>query len=285
MRPSAAKLLWCLVTGALVSAGLAGCADVEEGCLDYRALAVDVYAEAACDDCCAYPQLNLRQVPVRSDTGVVSPVTRTTALVSDSGDTVRLTSLSYFLHDLELELEDGTLVPLPDTFSARLSEADEFALVERSLSRVSPLRTPLAVVGTLLTEGTAVALRMRFGLPADLVAADPQAQRGDSPLFIALDTALLFRDEVTASRRLRSARLVRAGAVDTVTTFVAGGASVPLRFPLATSFPLRRSFNLDVALLLPVDALLELPAGEVSAEDFAAAVYGTASVREVGASR
>ena len=279
--------------GSALVVGLMGCADVEEGCLDYRALRVDIYAESACEDCCVYPGLDLRQVPGRRDSlGDFAPVTTRTEFVAANGDSVRVAALSYFLHDVVLELAGGDTLALLDTFSLRETESDEFALAERSLVRVSPLRAPGARLGTLLDEGEVLAVRLRFGLPADLIAADPVAQSEGSPLFIALDTALLFRDEATRARRLRSGLVVRerGGAVgdSTVvrdTTLVPGGASVPVRVALSEPFTLRRSFDLDLALLLPVASLVDLPPGETTAETFAEALYGRASVLSVAASR
>lgn len=280
---------WAAAT-VLAAVTWGGCADAEEGCLDYRALRVDLNAETACDDCCDYPGVTLQQVVARVDTGGVRLVRTTDSLATAAGDTVLLTALSYFLHDVALELADGTLLPLLDTFSVREDVSRELALAERSLLRVSPLRTPRMQTGTLLQAGEVVAWRARFGLPADLVAADARAQPSTSPLAIPLDTALLTVDPATPARRFRSAVLVRrrlggtaGGGPDSVV--VAGGAAVDLRVALPTPFPLRRSYNLEVALVLPVTALVDLPAGETAAADFASALFGGAYVDAVRESR
>ena len=274
--------------GAVVlAAGLAlgGC-DEEEGCLDFRALSVDIYAERQCEDCCEFPFLQIQQLPVRSVTGERELVSRNTTFVDAGGDTARITGLLYYLHDVELEYEDGVVVPLVDTFGFRQNESLDFTLASRSLLRSRPLQTANLETGELLREGTITAVRFAFGLPEDAVAVDPLAQRTSSPLFLQGADTLLASGTRETGFALRSAflQVTRAsGQVDT--TLVEGAASVPLRVALPTPLFLRRSFNLRLTLEVPVAPLVDLPAGPVTAEQFVGAYLVGATVVSATATR
>ena len=278
---------WVATAFALACAALvAGGCEEEEGCLDYRALSVDLYAEKACDDCCAFPSLQLQQLPSRTVAGVREDVRRGTPIVRDGGDTVSITALLYFLHDVELEYDDGTVLPLTDTFGFRQNQSLDFELADRSLLRARPFQTARLETGALLREGTVTALRFRFGLPADVADVDPVAQGPSSPLLLERADTLLAEGTLATGRRLRSA-FVRVEGPDGArdSSFVNGPASVAYRLPLPGPVFLRRSFSLTLALQLPVASLVELAPGAVSAEAFAGAFLDEAAVIDVALSR
>ena len=275
---------WALAV--LSAATMLGGCDEEEGCLDYRALEVDLYAEQACDDCCVFPALQIQQLPSRVEAGVREDVRRGTPLVRADGDTVSIGALLYFLHDIELEYDDGTVVPMTDTFGFRQNESLDFRLADRSLLRSRPFQTSGLTTGELLREGTVTALRFSFGLPADVADADPVAQNSNSPLFLQRADTLLAEGTLATGRRLRSAfvRVEGAGGLRD-SSFVNGPASVPYRLPLAEPVFLRRSFNLTLALQLPVEPLIDLAPGAVTAEEFAAAFLSGAAVIDASLGR
>ena len=130
------------------------------------------------------------------------------------------------------------------------------------------------------------ALRLRFGLPADVADADPVAQNESSPLFLQRADTLLAEGTLATGRRLRSA-FVRVEGTDgrRDSSFVNGASSVPYRLPLPAPVFLRRSFNLALALQLPVAPLVDLPPGAVTAEAFAGAFLDEAAVIDVSLGR
>lgn len=275
-----------LVACALVLSVAAVACEQEDGCLDYRALAVDLYAEQACEDCCVYPALNLRQLPARLVAGEREDISRATAVVDGRGDTAFFTALQYYLHDVALEYADGTVYPLTDTFGFRQNESAELALQDRSLVRARPLQAASIATGELLREGTVVALRYAFGLPEDVAGADPLVQASGSPLSLTGTDTLLAARTVDSVRRLRSGYVaVRRADGTRDSSFVTGAASVPYRLPFPEPTAVRRSFNLNVALLLPVSPLVDLPSGPVTAAAFAGAYLPEAVVIEATTTR
>ncbi len=269
----------------LLAVGLAGCDDAEEGCLDYRALEVDLYAETACDDCCVYPRLILQQLPGRMVGTAVQSITPDSLLLRDDGSSTRLTGLVYYLHDLELEFDDGRLYPLADTFSFRASLADPLVLQSRSLIKAAPLRESRRVTGQLLTEGRVVALRAKFGLPGEYVAGLPLAQTSTSPLALEQDSLLFdFRPGRLGGYRSAFFKTRDAdGRRDS--TWVDGPAEIDLRYTFPVDTALERSRNLILTLLLPVTPLVDLPSGPVEAETFVATFLRRARIVLVSTSR
>ncbi len=268
-----------------LAVALAACDDVREGCLDYRALTIDIYAEEACDDCCTYPRLILQQLPGRVVGNVTRRIAADTPLVRRNGDTVRLTALVYFLHDLEIEFEDGRVYPLADTFSFRQNTSANFEFQRRSLLRAAPLRRAQIATGQLLEEGRVVALRAKFGLPGEYSAGQPDAQTTGLPLGLGQDS-LLFDFSPGRLGGYRSAyvrTLTADGRADS--TWVSGPASVPLRYALPTITDLDRAYNLNLTLLLPVSPLVDLPGGAVSADEFVASFLSRAQIVSVSVSR
>lgn len=276
---------WLGYTALLLIGALSACSDTEEGCLDYRALEVDLYAEKACDDCCTFPRLGLQQLAGRVVDDTVRSVTRDTYVRRTNGDSTRLTGLVYFLHDLELEFADGRVYPLVDTFSFRQNRSDPFLLQTRSLLRATPLRRAELVTGQLLEEGTVVALRVKFGLPSEYTLGQPAAQTNNLPLALGQDS-LLFDRSPGRLGGYRSA-YIRTLDVDgrADSSWVTGGAGIPLRFALPTQRYLGRSLNLNLTLYLPVTPLVDLPSGPVDASAFVGAFLAGARVTSVSVSR
>lgn len=277
-RTSISAVLLCLVA-------LTACSDTQEGCLDYRALQIDIYAESACDDCCTYPRLNLQQLPGRIVDGKRQLITRDSLLVRRNGDTTRLTALVYFLHDLELEFADGRLYPLQDTFSFRQNTSDQFVLQTRSLLRAAPLQRAQLQTGQLLDTGEVVALRAKFGLPSEYTIGRPLGQTRALPLALLQDS-LLYDPSPGRLGGYRSAYLRTVdldGQRDS--SWVDGGASIDLRYALPGDTLLRRSRNLNLTLLLPVTPLVDLPSGPVEASAFVAAFLTKAQIVTVSTSR
>ena len=112
---------------------LTACDPEAEGCLDYRAVAIDVTADVACDDCCRYPSLRLQVVPGRLQADTFVREAAPTLIVD--GDTLRATRLPTYLSDFALELADGSLYPLTDTLTDHLVESGTFGVADLMIAQ------------------------------------------------------------------------------------------------------------------------------------------------------
>ena len=284
MRPRSPALL--AATGlAIVAVFASACRQPVEGCLDFRALTVTIDADDPCDGCCVYPAFRLNVLPARLDPAadtITEVLTRNSTYVRAPGDTVVLERLVFFLSDLMLVRDDGGEVPLLDTFGFRQNPTDPFVLQERGLVRVAPLQTPRVTTGQLLEEATFVSLRGRFGIEQELATTSPDAVRQVARYQLGQDSGLFD----FAAERYRSAYLRRSSTlsgIDSVTVSV--GELVDFRLDIPQGFTLQRSYNFDLAIALPVEVLIDLPAGEITAALFVAELLQNARVVGTSAAR
>ena len=262
-----------------------GCDPEEEGCLDYRALAIDVTADVACDACCNYPALALQVTPARYFGDSTARLDRGDALVAGA-DTLADVALAFFLSDLAIERADGSLYALSDTLTVVGLTAGEGAeRLEPSLALLEPYRTSGYRVGVVLEPLEAVALRATFGLPAALAGVTPDLQGEGSPLFGDRDSLLL---PVGGGLLPGGLGAVVSPGPDTVSAAVVGSGGA-LRWAFAEPVEVGRGFDLAVSLALPLDGLAllrgELAAGQVSAERFVEVALAPARVVDAAASR
>ena len=266
-------------------AGWAACQPATEGCLDFRALAVDVGADEPCDDCCQYPALVLQFVGARLDPDVdtiVSLLDRGSVYVDGAGDTVTLDRLSFFVSDLALVAADGSTVPLLDTFGFRQNSSDARTTEEAGLLRVTPLQTPRLRTGRLLADSRFVALRGRLGLPGRYAASDPAALAGQARFALAVDSGIYD----FAAVRYRGA-IVRRNSTQTGadSVLVDGGDVAEFTLVFAEPLALGRSFDLNLTVALPIAELIDLPAGVVTAETMVTDFLAKARVVDISVGR
>ena len=89
-------ILPCLFALAVLS--LTSCYEDRVGCLDPDAANYELRADEACPDCCTYPELSIRMIPVWNDTAIVGGDT----YEDGAGNTFQLVDFRYYLGDLEL---------------------------------------------------------------------------------------------------------------------------------------------------------------------------------------
>ena len=263
---------------------LTACDPEAEGCLDYRAVAIDVTADVACDDCCRYPSLRLQVVPGRLQADTF--VREAAPMLIVDGDTLRATRLPTYLSDFALELADGSLYPLTDTLTVVGREPGIGAeLLDVSVGRTNLLRGGVLELGSVLEALEVVALRARLGPPAELseLAVDLQPTEstlaGDADSLLVTPTGQLAAAAFNAERPDSSEILLR---------FI--GEGVELRWALPTPTRLPQAFNLLLTLGVPVDGVAELaPLAEgvdaASPAVLAQATLQRARVLEVGLQR
>ncbi len=257
-----------------------GCEEEREGCLDYRALVIDVTADEPCDDCCTYPRVLLQLLPGRitqSDTLIL----RTGSQLELGADTAELLALRFYLHDIKLVRSDSSRMLLLDTLSLRFEERQAFTTQERSLARVTAAGGSTLQLGTLLEDQEVVAIEALVGVPQDLSALNYEVQYSGSVLAPTPDSLLVD----TMSTFLRPAAFSIQQDSIIMTTALTQTAPVAIRWNLAEPLLVASSFNLDVTLLLPADALLDIQGASPSLEEFTAKVLAPAQVISVRAAR
>lgn len=265
-----------------------GCDPETEGCLDYRALEIDVTADAPCDGCCEFPSLRLTLLPRRFFGDSTATLPNAADLVSGA-DTLIEASLAVYLRDLGLERPDGSVYPLTDTVSViGLDGEDGRRVLQPSVLLAEPRGTPAYRVGAILEplEVTAVVIG-GIGLPAELAQANPTLQPVGSPLALDPDSLLL-----APGARLRAGAITgRVSALDSVDYgSPVTRSEIGWRYELPTPVTVERGFDLLVTVGLPLDRLVafreRLLAGEaVDGADLAREVFSSAPVLQAGVSR
>ncbi len=258
----------CLLASSLYAAS--ACRQPVEGCLDFRALSVAVGADDPCDNCCVYPSLQLTLLPTRNDAAadtVLQVLTRGTGYVRGPGDTVVFDRLVFYLSDLRLLTADGEEVPLLDTFGFRQNLADPIVQQEDGLLRFAPYQTPRISTGRLLAEATFVGLRGNFGIGETYASARAAALNRNARFVLGQDSGIYD----FSAERFRSAFLRRSSTLTGIDSVVVeGGTLQPFQVDFPQEFLLPRSYNLNLVLGLPVEALLEFESGAIPADRFVA---------------
>ena len=272
------------VIALLALSALAACEQETEGCLDFRALRVDVGADNACDDCCEYPRLSVQFVPLDIGPDTALRVSRGRDIVLGTGDTARLLDLAFYVSDVALLLDGGGEVLLTDTLSFRQNATATFERVEESAVRINALAANSARIGTLLEARELTGLRLRLGLPPELAGIRADAQRAGSLVAPTRDSLLVSADR--ASLLGGYGQLARPRADTLAPVRASAEASEPFAFPFGSVVPVDRSFNVRVSIGIDVRGLAGLPAGTtVSGQVFAEALLRDARLLEVTVSR
>ncbi len=261
---------------------LMSCEQRVEGCLDFRALQVDVTADDPCTDCCTYPKLQLNFIPVRFAGGTVPSTLRSSDTLLLGADVAIAPELGFYLHDLFLIADDGERLALMDTFTVFSGNGDPNFVLERSLLRVTPFRQTSYELGTLLDSKTFVAVEAKLGLPDILKATDIDLQPAGSPLNRNTDSLLIssqgdeYLDMNFKYKQLNG---------NTNSIQLLDGQNEEVHWELPAPAIYEPSFNLIISLGMPADLLLQLDSGTVNGGVFVADFLEQAVVLETLLSR
>ena len=260
---------------------LSACEQPTEGCLDFRALQVNIGADEACSDCCAYPAVQLQFIPARIDAGVVQSL-RTTDTLTHGARSGTQTELAYYLHDIFLITEQGERFEMQDTFTVFSNGQTPNYRYESSVLRVTPFSQTNYELGILLEEKTFVAVEAKVGLPDIFTDVDHTLQPVGSPLFQNTDSLLLSVID-SSYFDIGFTYSTLTGNRDSVQLADASNQLVTWTFQ--EPFNYQPSFNLLVSVALPVDMLLAFNNATISGELFVNDFLKEASVISVSASR
>lgn len=164
---------------------LMGCGSEESGCLDIQATNFDVTADEACKDCCTYPDLTFRVNHVYD-----SLTFSLEEIYEDAGQTpYYLTSVQFYVSDIELVRADGSSVGVTDVLELTLADgsttevSDDFILINKSIGSYS-LRT----VGNISTSGSFTKIRFKIGVTPAANYADIDRMPSGHALAMQSDT-------------------------------------------------------------------------------------------------
>ena len=238
------------------------CDQETEGCLDFRALSVELGADNACEDCCEYPEFVLQLLPAELLPDTLIRITNQSIIAVSPGDSFRVLNYALYLSDIGLELEDGSRVELTDTLSFRQNSSEAFAREDVSLLRFNLFGNATQRIGALLETRRVTGVSCRVGLPPQLAEVRPFAQIAGGLVAPSRDSLLLASDNLTL-----------AGATVQL-EYPLGDTLQPLRFAAAASdlvtfqfdepLDLLSSYNLFVTVGIDVSRLPELTAGNAT---------------------
>ncbi len=292
-------VLLCLVLG------IVGCEQRVAGCLDFRAVDVDLGADDACSDCCVFPSLELNFIPIRldEDADTLIAVLRNTDTLSGE-PAVGLTSddlpdisnlldllapeiglspaLGFYMHDITLITQNGQRVPMQDTFTVFSGNVEPNFVFDGSLLRITPFSQTSYFLGTLLEAQTFVAVEAKLGLPDNLRSVDIDFQPAGSPLNRNADS-LLISAQGNAYTDVDFKYVQQDGNSNRLV--VTNAQSQLVRWDLSTPLIYEPSFNLIISLGLPADDLLSLDNGTINGNVFVTDILGESQILETFLSR
>lgn len=262
--------------------GMISCEQRVEGCLDFRALDVDLNADDACSDCCVFPSLALNFVPVRLDGGVVSDILQRSDTLMLGSELGLSPELGFYLHDIALISDDGQRLEMQDTFTVFSGGEEPDFVFERSLLRITPFSQTSYELGTLLEAQTFIAIEAKLGLPDVLRSVEIDFQPVGSPLSRNADSLLISaQGDKFLDVNFRYVR--QDGNPDSST--VGEAQSQLVRWDLPNPFAFEPSFNFIISLGIPADLLLSLDNGTVNGDVFISDFLNQSEILETFLSR
>lgn len=152
-----------------------GCYEPEEGCLDIDAVNYNVAADDPCASCCTFPSLTFSmQHVVRSEAdtvtaqyGVFYPL-ESTAVTSDS---FMLDRLRFFISNVNLIKEDGTIVDVEETLDLEFADGTGQTVVD-NFAKGTPEPSSSRTIGTIKTEGIFTQIQLTIGLEEFLLGKE-----------------------------------------------------------------------------------------------------------------
>ncbi|WP_235296346.1 MbnP family protein [Portibacter marinus] len=112
-------VIWCI-----------SCYEKQEGCLDIRARNYDFTADEPCEDCCTFPNMQLRVTHTWGDTTLI----RDSVYTNELGQKLKILKAEFLLSDISLLLDNEAYtvidsVEVIDVNGSIIARADNFAHV------------------------------------------------------------------------------------------------------------------------------------------------------------
>ncbi len=206
-------------------AGLAGCYQPIEGCLDREASNFDVSADNACSDCCVYPSMRLALIHrmVFDDTTLTFRLNE--RYEDDFGQPYRISQVSYFFQGASLIKIDGERIRVQDSLLLARAEGIGDTVQEfyaDDILRVEGSNFQFQSLGSFRGSGFLSLFELTLGLPVEYVQVVPASVPTGHPLS---QTDLWTEEEGYAQVRMV---LVSESPSDTLTKVIEIRSPQPL---------------------------------------------------------
>lgn len=166
---------------AILALCLSSCYEDVAGCLDPEATNYDLRADEECDQCCSFPEINLRNLFLYDGEEFSTQAT----LTDGAGNDFRLLRLRYYLGNVELQAESGEFIT-PGNFVevGRLIAGD--TLFEEINANLFLARFPQGSTGSVGAFASGrepiTTLWFNLGLPPTTANIIPTTAPASSPL-------------------------------------------------------------------------------------------------------
>jgi hypothetical protein len=170
---------------------ISSCYTPTEGCLDIDATNYNASADEPCDDCCSFPNLNLKityTVTTQGTFGEDSIVNHSASFTFNNlaDNFFQIDGMEFYLSDFQLVMSDGSIAEVVDEMTFMIYDdailqtskdttvKDDFVLIKRS--------SPNYTIGEFRRPGTYVELRFRVGIDERLSSIDTDTLASSHPL-------------------------------------------------------------------------------------------------------
>ena len=188
---------------------LNSCYTPTEGCLDIDATNYDASADEPCDDCCTFPNLNLRifhNITTQSSTGLDSCINHSpdSTFTNGNNNFFQIKDIKFYLFDFQLVMTNGDIAEVEDEMTFSIYDdpisqndmdttiKDDFVLVKREATYT---------VGEFRKPGVYVQLKFKVGIGSDLTSIDADTLTSSHPLssdnlmhFETRDSGFVFQE-------------------------------------------------------------------------------------------
>lgn len=170
---------------------ISSCYTPTDGCLNIDATNYDASADEPCDDCCTFPNLNIKithSITTQGTFGQDSCINHSADSTFNNlaNNLFQIKGMEFYLSDFQLVMSDGSISEVEDkmTFmiyadaisqtSKDTTVKDDFVLVKRSSFNYT--------VGEFRKPGTYVELRFKVGIDKKLSSIDADTLASSHPL-------------------------------------------------------------------------------------------------------
>lgn len=170
---------------------ISSCYTPTDGCLNIDATNFDASADESCDDCCTFPNLNLKITHSIIKAGTFGQDT----CINHSADSTfnnlannffQIKGMEFYLSDFQLVMSDGSISEVEDEMTFMIYDdaisqtskdttvKDDFVLIKRSSFNYT--------VGEFRKPGTYIELRFKVGIDEKLSSIDADTLSSSHPL-------------------------------------------------------------------------------------------------------
>lgn len=148
--------------------GLAACYEPTPGCLDTRATNFALDADEACpDDCCIFPELQVRFNSVWTYPDAVVPLRLDTFYLDANDQPFRFQRIRFYWSNLRLELADGETLRITDSLDLSVAQGTDTTMItvrdDYLLADINRASRSVSL-GQIAPSGILTRLRATFGI-------------------------------------------------------------------------------------------------------------------------